>query len=90
MEKVYVLTIDWSIKFESGNDVQVFADRESAIEQLKVEFAAACEDMSHIEEPVIEDDIETQGCFSVYEDGSYCENHIDGEIREEVVKSPKR
>ena len=90
MKKVYVLTIDWAIKFETGHSVSVFADKESATEQLKTEFAAACVDMDHIEEPVIEDDIETSGCFSVYEDGSYCENHIDGEIREEVVKSFKR
>ena len=86
MEKVYVLTVDWSIKFETGHDVQVFQSRDKAIEQLKVEFASACIDMNHIEEPAIEDDIETSGCFSVYEDGSYCENHIDGAITEQEVK----
>ena len=69
----------------------VFSNEEEALKQLTKEFETAkvdmdVEDNEDDEYLIVEDDIATDKCFSIYEDGCYSLNHISGSIREYEVK----
>ena len=79
--KVFVVEITWSIDFDFGSTVKAFSNYESAKAELEREFAQSKIDLEH-HDIVVE---RSDNIFSVYEDGCYSENHIDGEIIETEV-----
>ena len=76
-KEIYVVEITWSVDFDFGSTVKAFSNYESAKAELEREFEQSKIDLDHISNLQIEKD---EMVFSVYEDGSYCENHISGEI----------
>lgn len=85
-EKVYVLTIIW--QFDSGDcgtDVYVYDTLEKAQRHLAYEIEECRNDFKDIdseETKYVDGDM----CWSIWESGEYCYNHMDISIWESEVR----
>lgn len=90
--KVYAVFVDWCLDDEPDFSTELFSNEEEALKQLYKEFESAKVDMNVEDNEddeksiIVEDDIATDKCFSIYEDGCYTLNHISGSIIEYKVK----
>ena len=77
MEKVFVLITQWSVDYECGSDCGVYATKELAQTDMKIDYESMRKEFTDWEEYSISDD-----CASMQEAGDYSRNHCDWQIKE--------
>lgn len=80
-QKVYVLTTQWSVDYEQGSDVGVYATKELAQKEMKRDYENMREDYPDWECSISDD------CAEMQEEGDYTRNHCDWQIKEMQVIS---
>lgn len=75
-KKVFVLTTQWSVDYEQGSDVGVYATKELAQKEMKRDYENMREDNPEWECSISDD------CAEMQEEGDYTRNHCDWQIKE--------
>jgi len=78
-QKVYVLTTQWSLDYEQGSNVGVYATKELAQKEMKRDYEYMCEEYPDWVRSI--DD----NCAEMQEEGDYTRNHCDWQIKEMKV-----
>lgn len=85
-QKVFVLVTTSSCDYETGSNVEVFANKAKAQKAMKDKFEAERDDfISTYEDESWVDSYISEDSASVSESGDYTRNHIDWEIIETEV-----
>ena len=81
-KKIFVLTTQWSVDYESDMSVEVFTTLEEAQSEMKKDYEKSCAEFEQMDEHYFS----LKGMSAeINERGDYTRNHIDWRIWEKTL-----
>lgn len=81
-QKIFVLTIEWSVDYEQGKSVDVFTTLKKAQSEMKKDYKKCCSEFKQMDEHYFS----PKGMSAeINESSDYTRNHIDWRIWEKTI-----